>query len=278
MSLGIVIKGPEGMVLAADSRVTLFNQVPNPQVPGQVFVIPANFDNATKLLKVKGQTFVGAVTYGLGAMPTPDGFRTMQSFIPEFEEDLRQKKKDARLSVQEFADKLSAFFAERWTKLVNRPPANPQEEINFIVAGYDENAVYGRTFTFSVPSNPKPVEQNAAPGQFGISWGGQRDVVDRLLFGFDVGVPAFIQQTLNPPAPQFGALIQEMQKRFAAGIPYQFLPLQDSVDLAVFLIRSTIAFQNFRVALRGVGGLIEVGTITRSEGFKVVAERRIAAT
>ena len=30
MSLGIAIKGPEGIVLAADSRVTLFNQVQPP--------------------------------------------------------------------------------------------------------------------------------------------------------------------------------------------------------------------------------------------------------
>src|SRR5258707_9471535 len=95
MSLGIMIKGSEGVVLAADSRVTLFNQVQQQQpgpgaVPPPLLVIPATFDNATKVLKIKGQDYVGAVTYGLGAFMTANGPRTMQSFIPEFEQELEQ--------------------------------------------------------------------------------------------------------------------------------------------------------------------------------------------
>src|ERR1700733_13922700 len=89
MSLGIAIKGSEGVVLAADSRVTLFNPVPNQQNPAQALIIPANFDNAPKVLKVDGQTHVGAVTYGLGAFNTAAGPRTMHSFIPEFETELK---------------------------------------------------------------------------------------------------------------------------------------------------------------------------------------------
>ncbi len=61
MSLGIAFKGPEGIVLAADSRVTLTAQ--NAQTNTR---LPAYFDNATKLLKVGGQEYVGAVTYGVG--------------------------------------------------------------------------------------------------------------------------------------------------------------------------------------------------------------------
>ena len=67
MSLGIAFKGPEGIVLTADSRVTLhaFRDV-----GGQQFVIPATFDYATKLLTVEDgekPTYVAAVTYGLSA-------------------------------------------------------------------------------------------------------------------------------------------------------------------------------------------------------------------
>ena len=43
MSLGIVVEGPEGIVLAAESRVTLTAQTPT----GPLYV---NFDNATKVL------------------------------------------------------------------------------------------------------------------------------------------------------------------------------------------------------------------------------------
>jgi|SRR5579863_779156 len=264
MSLGIVIKGSEGVVLAADSRVTLFNQLPpNPAAANQVVLIPANFDNATKLLTVAGQDFVGAVTYGLGALMTGDGPRTMHSFIPEFEKDL-QDQKVGRLSVSEFAQRLSDFFMDRWNTLINRP-ANPGEDINFLVGGFDSDAAYGRAFQFQIPRLPDPIEQNAGAGQFGITWGGQPELVNRMLFGYDLELPAFIQTTLNLQPAQVTQLGNQMQQRFAAGIPYQFLPLQDCVNLAVFLIESTVRFQKFSTnRVRGVGGPVEVATVTRS--------------
>ena len=91
MSLGIVFKGTEGIVLAVDSRVTLMAQLQaQMQLPSAsgvqppVLLMPASFDNATKLLKVKGQDFVGAVTYGRGALGMSEP-RTAHSFIPELE-------------------------------------------------------------------------------------------------------------------------------------------------------------------------------------------------
>jgi hypothetical protein len=273
VSLGILIKGSEGVVLAADSRVTLFNQIPNPQVQGQIIVLPASFDNATKLLKVTGQDYVGAVTYGLGAFITPAGPRTMHSFIPEFEAQLKQAD-IGRLGVQDFAQRLSDFFLERWNTLVGRP-ANAGEEIVFLVGGYDEGASYGRAFLFLIPAQPIPAEQNAT--DFGITWGGQSEVAFRLLYGYDGELLAFIRTQLGLTQAQVDTLTQQMRPRFDAGIPYQFLPLQDCVDLAVFLIRNTISFQQFRTTVRGVGGPVQVATVTQAEGFQPLLARRITA-
>lgn len=278
MSLGIMIKGSEGVVLAADSRVTLFSQVAAPQPqPNQVVVIPATFDNATKVLKVVEQDYVGAVTYGLGAFMTDTGPRTMQSFIPEFEEELK-KQKVKRLAVSDFANRLSEFFLRQWNALVKRA-ANPGEEINFLVGGYDEGAAYGKGFLFVIPTQATPVEQNSGAGQFGITWGGQHDLVYRMLNGFDMGILPFLTTHLSLTPDQALALKQQMEPMFVAGIPYQFLPLQDCVDLAVFLIQSTISFQKFRTTVvRGVGGQVEVATVTRDGGFKFVSQRKISVS
>ena len=106
MSLGVVIKGSEGVVLAADSRVTLTAQAVN-QPPLHV-----NFDNATKVLSFsEPNDYVGAVTYGQALI----GMRTASSFVPEFELGLKQdaeaaNEKQPRLSVHDFAGKLSEFF------------------------------------------------------------------------------------------------------------------------------------------------------------------------
>jgi hypothetical protein len=77
MSLGIVIKSPEGIVLAAESRVTL--TINGAQGQPSHFV---NYDNATKLFSFcSPHNHVGVVTYGLAAI----GQRTAHSFVPEFE-------------------------------------------------------------------------------------------------------------------------------------------------------------------------------------------------
>src|SRR5262245_17792082 len=112
MSLGIAFKGPEGIVLAADSRVTLGLLMQGPD--GVTTQIAATYDNATKMLRVDGQTHVGAVTYGLGAIGGKEP-RTAHSFMPEFEQALAQTN-GRRLSVQEFAQKLSDFFMQQWNK------------------------------------------------------------------------------------------------------------------------------------------------------------------
>jgi hypothetical protein len=268
-----MIKGSEGIILAADSRVTLFNPVATPQ-PNQIVIIPATFDNATKVLKVSDQNYVGAVTYGLGAFMTTHGPRTMQSFIPEFEQELKEAKVK-RLSVADFATRLSDFFLRQWNDHVKRSP-NPGEEINFLVGGYDDGAAYGRGYLFVIPTRPTIMEQNAGPGQFGITWGGQHDLVYRLLYGFDIEMLEFLRVQLNLSAPDAANLKQQIEPRFAAGIPFQFLPLQDCVDLAVFLIQATINFQKYRTTIvRGVGGPVEVATVTRDGGFEFVCHRRV---
>ena len=180
MSLGIAFKGPEGIVLAADSRVTLNNAFTQPN--GNTMVVASTFDNATKLLKVKGQDYVGAITYGVGAIGQ-QAPRTAHSFIPEFEAELQRKHNGVRLSVEAFAKELSDFFLAQWN--THMQGVQIQGDMVFVVGGYDESAPYGKLFDFQLPSRPIPNEQFAATGAFGAVWGGQREHVDRLLNGYD---------------------------------------------------------------------------------------------
>ena len=275
MSLGIAFKGPEGVVLAADSRVTLNNTFVQPN--GQTMVLASTFDNATKLLKIKGQDYVGAVTYGVGAIGQ-QAPRTAHSFIPEFEAILQTKHNGGRLSVEQFAKELSEFFLHQWN--THMQGANPPGDMVFLVGGYDENAPYGRVFDFFIPSRPQPNEQFAVTGQFGVVWGGQREHVDRLLSGYDPRVLEMVGVEFSLDAPKKEEFKNKLA-RLTTPIPYAFLPLQDSVDLSIFLIRTSIQIQTWLVGVRGVGGAIDVATITKTDGFKpiqvkqIIGERRI---
>lgn len=266
MSLGIAFKGPEGIVLAADSRVTINAEQ---RQNNSRIILPATFDNATKLLKFTNLKHVGVVTYGLGVLGQKQ-FRTAHSFLPEFEDELGDTE---RLGVQDFSKRLSDFFMKQWKALM--PSAvEPQDNMFFLVGGYNKGEPYGRLFQFAIPSDPTPFEQNK--GEFGLVWGGQAQIVYRLLNGFDPKLPHLVQQHLKLTDGDREGLREFVRKHLGMAIPYPFLPLQDCVDLSVLLIRTTIELQSFMVGgVRGVGGAIDVATITRTDGFKAIQQKTI---
>ena len=261
MSLGIAFKGPEGIVLAADSRVTLSGQTPDSNL-----LVQAHYDNATKLLKVKDHDYVGAVTYGLGALGNKEP-RTAHSYLPEFETELATQK---RLSVEEFATKLGDFFQHQWDA-ANTPAES--EPMVFLVGGFDEGDAYGRVFELRIPTSPTPVEQNVT--DFGITFGGQYEIAARLLGGYDPRLEALMKANVHLNAAQAANFKQKVLQGLAMPIPYQFLPLQDSVDLAIFLIKTTATLQGWATGPRGVGGAIDVATVTRTDGFRAIQEKQI---
>ena len=265
MSLGVAFKGPEGVVLAADSRVTLNAQLSVPGMP--TTLLPATFDNATKLFRVSGQDYVGAVTYGLGAIGDRQP-RTAKSFVPEFEEELVAAN-TGRLGVEAFAAELSGFFMRQWA--ANMPATYAGPPMIFLIGGFDVTDPYGRVFQFAIPTNPTPVE--VSPGEFGATWGGQREYADRIMQGFDDALLPTTQAFLGLSDQQRDALRQHLRNTHAIKIPYQFLSLQDCVDLAIFLIRTTITAQQWVVDVRGVGGAIDVALITRTRGFQFVQQK-----
>jgi hypothetical protein len=275
MSLGVVCKSSEGIVLAADSRVTLtfpqMSQVGLPTMPPMpITLIHASYDNATKLLKIKGQDYVGVVTYGLGTigLTVP---RTAHSFLPEFEDELRRSG-GQRLPVADFAQKLGDFFMCQWTS--NMHDYVGPDQLIFLVGGFDEDAPYGRIFEVDIPSRPQPIEHYADINNFGIVWGGQLDFPQRLINGFDYRALDIITNTLNLNPSQRGQ-IEVALRQLSVPIPYQILPIQDCVDLSIMLIRTTISLQSFYTGLRGVGGMIEVAIITREDGFKPIQRKKI---
>jgi hypothetical protein len=260
MSLGIVIKGPEGLVLAAESRITLGAQIGTQQ-------LPVTFDNATKLLSFSApNTTIGVVTYGQAVIGKQDP-RTVASFIPEFEASLPKE----RLTVAEFAERISAFFLKQWQS--NMPADEKIPNMTFVVAGFNPDDVYGQVYLIEIPRVPKPTERSKG-NEFGITFGGQHEIVSRILQGYDIRLPEALQKGLNLSPEQstkFGALI----KQFQIGIPLQVLALQDCVDLVCFFIRTTMDAQKFSVGLRGVGGAIDVAIIKRNQNLQFVQQKQV---
>ncbi|MBU0698356.1 MAG: hypothetical protein KKE59_02855, partial [Proteobacteria bacterium] len=171
----------------------------------------------------------------------------------------------------EFSKELSGFFMKQWEKHMPKTFSGP--DMVFLVGGFDEGAAYGKVYMIAIPSNPEPVERNAS--QFGVIWGGQLESTNRLIKGFDPELPSIIKKFLNLDETKTKELTKHLENKLSAQIPYQFLPLQDCVNLSIFLIRTTIEMQTWMLGIRGVGGAIDVATVTRTNGFKPVQRKEI---
>ncbi len=258
MSLVVLIKGPEGVVLAADTRLT-FSQTRPDGSP-----ITVHFDNATKVLTFgRNHHHVGAVTFGLASIAG----RTAHSLIPEFEVEIG----DTRLAINEYALRLSGFFLKRWLE-AGMPEQHPSSGMTFVVGGYDEGMAYGDVYEFTIPHSPTPMRRFA--NEFRILWGGQTSTAAVLINGFDARLLPLIEDRLALPKDTLDALV-DILKSSGQPIPTESLALQDCIDLAIFLVRTTISFQGFAVMDRGVGGIIEVAYITRTEGLQWAQRKEI---
>ena len=108
-----------------------------------------------------------------------------------------------------------------------------------------------------------------------MTWGGQLEIASRIIHGYDPSLPTRIKEHLGLGAKELADLQEIFKSNLEFTIPYEVLPLQDCVDLATFLIRTTMTAQNLAVTVRGVGGDIEVATITRTKGIKWVQRKEI---
>jgi hypothetical protein len=270
MSLAVVLKGSEGIVLAADSRVTLqaAQQQPAPGAPLQL--LPTYFDNAAKLLSLKEHPHLGFVTYGQGAIG-PEHPRTAQGYLPEFEKHLRVKAKGKRrLSVRAVATELGRFFVRQWNEAEMPDEA---EAMVFLVAGFDDGSPHGKVFEVSVPNDPKPREQ--IPNEFGLTWGGQTYFAERLLTGVAPMVSELAQADLDLTQQEATDLVSAWRQQLHLPIPFALLPLQDCVDLATFIVEMTAAVMTWTIGIQGVGGDVDVATITPGGEFEFVQHKTI---
>ena len=226
MSIIITVYVREGIVMAADSRLTL--NVPRTTPDKQTHILSiTSSDSAKKLFLAPNN--VGIATCGpadIGGVPIA-GF--VESFIVE-------KLKDKSLTAEQVASDLKVYFGA----LGVRPGTV------FHVAGYVKvNEALDQTLFLVDPAAGSLSQLNPA-NQQGANWSGEIDVLQRLLNNVSLIQPG----GLNPIALPF------------FGVPFEFFTLQDAIDFAFYGIRSTIDTLRFQAREKTVGGPIDVLVIT----------------
>lgn len=216
MSLIIGVYIPTGIILSGDSRTTgtIPSQIPNPQSTGQSLTVHTNIvvsDFTNKIIKMYDR--FGIATFGnshINNLP-------IAHFIEQFE-----ASNPAPATTNDLATNLLAHFRN----------FNPIPATGFLIAGYDNNDqfIYG----IDVENNTSTRHNFTTQQIFGVAWGGDSDIVDRLL-NTQNSMPIF-----------------------------EVMNLQDAIDYSRHLIRTTIDQMRFEPRFPTVGGNIDTLVITNS--------------
>lgn len=151
------------------------------------------------------------------------------------------------------------------------------DPVNILLSGYNSDGTT-EIYEMRIPGN---VELKRRANDYGCTWIGQGDAVARLILGYDnrMMVNPFFQQLFSKVSQN--ELIGNLQA-MEYNIPWNVMPLQDAIDIAVFLIKTTATIQKFSCGIRGddheipaVGGPIDVAVITPEHGVQWISRKQL---
>jgi hypothetical protein len=276
MSVAIVVKVSEGLVLGADSAATIAARVETPQ--GAQEGVVKTYYNAKKLLQV-GELPIGVLTWGIGQI----GLRTIESLVREWEHDqhwqsqadydAHHKDEAASIGVKACADSLYQHLSKVYAEVdeFQGLPEKRRPGLGVVVAGYSQGKFFPEIWRFAVPADSETADQrpdrNGKP-DFGASWFGSIDALVRLHWGRDDRAIAVITEKFGIPEQDIRAALEPLQYQ----IPFAVMPLQDAIEYAHYMINVAIGRYRFVLGPELCGGQTEIAAITQGE-FRWIAKK-----
>ena len=295
MTINVAVKCPDGIVMCADSLVTI-------SAGGSPISLIPYYD---KLFSI-GDYAAGAMLNGAGSI----GGSTIEDLVLQFSEFNESSPDDYAL--QQLAQDLGAFVQEH-------VPSGQDPLLEVIVAGYSRgDAAGGRRFgeIYSLLWERRPVVVRplySSDTEFGTHYGGQPQALDRFRYGIDDWIIAdmlerrselyqqahdYVLEKLSedgveipqgtsvamPTLADFdvlglvsdykiGGTPGETVKNIKEGMSQRFetmerfFSLQVAVDYCTFLASCSYAVNNFTFMIPGVGSEVRVATVTLQDGF-----------
>lgn len=259
MTVLVSVKVNDGVVMAADSASSFAS--------GMVYY------NSHKIIHLHPELPVGVMLTGAGGIGSESLDTLLKDLRRRFSGNDSQYKEwtldpasysmasiAARLREFLFEEKSAAHGGSTWTKLR--------------LCGYSAGRPLAEVWEVNLqgPDCPQP---GCIQGEreFGLRWDGEYEALDRLVFGLGTRFNEFaVKHGLS--AEQAAELREKLVPDLYELLFVDAMPIQDAVDLARYLVETTLGFVRYSVSRpRTVGGPIEIATITKHEGFQW-AQRR----
>ncbi len=266
MTICVMVKVSEGLVLAADSAAALSGRLGNQ--PG----VLKTYEHSRKLAHIKDYP-IGTLAWGTSLI----GLRSVQSLIQEFEyglpslEEERQKTRESRsrgeehgpfeYSVKEIAQGLLEHIQRYYTAEFDKGGSPQQPFLGVLVAGFSSGRFFPEHWLFELPHKGELVDVRPdcdGKPDFGAHFFGLTDAIVRVHWGRDNQALDILAKHFKVPPEEIQGLLAPLQYV----VPYAGMPLQDAIDYAVYLVNVVIGRYRFVVGAPLCGGEIEVAVVT----------------
>lgn len=254
MTICAAVKVRDGLVLATDSMSTIQGQV---EEGGPVTVLK-NYGNARKMFQIRDMP-IGVMSYGAGNI----GNRSIQGLMGDFENAPNRPK----AGVMEVAKALFAYFKSAYDDAFSQLELDEQPALGFYVAGYSENNPFPDEWEFLFPRDPEPVP--VRPRELlGASWRGVDIPFTRLYKGYDPRLPQLLSERGigDDVIQQF----LDAATTVESPIVYDGMPVQDAINFAVYILRTTIGLAESEIGPPSCGGPLQLAVILPDMRFQWV--------
>lgn len=269
MTIAVTVKVHDGLVLAADSASTVIG-------PDGVTVITV-YNHANKLFNLYKGLPIAGMTWGAGSIG--------KASISTLAKDLRRRLMGAdpahsdwkldpeNYSMESVAKRAREFlYEELYVPAFEKQATKPA--MGFAVAGYSSASDLAEEWRIDIKGDgscAEPIEVRPKDGT-GMSWNGEPEAITRLVMGHGVGLPQALAD-LGVPKGQIAQAVQQIQARLRADLILPPMPIQDAIDVAEFLVHTTVMFSRFTPGAPTVGGPIEIAAVTKHEGFRWIKRK-----
>lgn len=253
MTIVIAIKINEGIVMASDSATAVFPE-------GKLDNI---YYNRKKLFNLIKGLPIGIVTFGDGEI----GDLTIPLLVRKFRRIINDKDGEIQLNTRNLVMRNVAL---KFLKFLKIELHNAKEEgnlqshqiIGFLIGGYSTKADVPELWEVKIENFRDFIIE-----QQGYSWRGQGEIIQRILYGHCTKLGSILKNH-NLTDEIIKSILNECKQDLRAKMIINTMPIKDVIEVAMFLMQTTIKYYRYRSGFSLVGGSIDIASITREKGFR----------
>ena len=265
MTIAISLKVNDGVVLASDSAASIWAQSPDGQTLGVVNI----YENADKVFNLCKGHPIGAITWGSGSI----GNSSISTLVKDFRKGLNSRlAPDGSFTIEGISSEFTKFiYDEHYLPSFSSWARKP--DIGFIVTGYGTGLDYAEEWIIEVINGQlRGPSKLRGESEIGLAWNGEPEAITRLYKGHGTGLPVVLE-ACGIESNKIDEIMAKVRELLIAPLVVPPLPIQDAIDLAEFLVETTMKFSKYKPGPTTVGGPIDIAAITKHEGFKWVKRK-----